>query len=124
MEHVAFGRTCLRVSELCIGTMTFGTQADEETSGAILDTAFDAGITFIDTANMYPAGHDGGRAGLTEEIIGRWLTAGNKREEVVLATKFYAPMCPKPWDMGGSRKHIIRALDESLGRLQTDYVDL
>lgn len=104
--------------------MTFGTQADEAASVEMLDTAFDAGITFIDTANMYPNGHDGELAGLTEEIIGRWVTAGNKRDDVILATKFYAPMGPNPWDMGASRKHILRALDESLARLQTDYLDL
>ena len=104
--------------------MTFGTQADEPTSLEILDTAFDGGITFIDTANMYPNGHDGELAGLTEEIIGRWITAGNKRDDIVLTTKFYAPMGPNPWDMGASRKHIMRALDASLTRLQTDYLDL
>lgn len=104
--------------------MTFGTQADETTSLGILDASFDAGITFIDTANMYPNGHDGELAGLTEEIIGRWMTAGNKREDIVLTTKFYAPMGPNPWDMGASRKHIMGALDESLTRLQTDYLDL
>ncbi len=104
--------------------MTFGTQADEATSVEILDAAFDGGITFIDTANMYPNGHDGELAGLTEEIIGRWITAGNKRDDIILTTKFYAPMGPNPWDMGASRKHIMRALDDSLTRLQTEYLDL
>lgn len=124
MEHVSFGRTGLQVSRLCLGTMTFGTQADEATSVGILDAAFDAGITFIDTANAYPNGHDGELSGLTEEIIGRWMIAGNKREDIVLTTKFYAPMGPNPWDMGASRKHILRELNESLTRLQTDYLDI
>ncbi len=124
MEHTRFGRTGLKVSRLCLGTMTFGTQADESTSFGILDAAFDAGITFIDTADFYPNGQEGELAGLTEEIIGRWMQAGNHRENVVLASKFYAPMGPNPWDMGASRKHILRALEDSLTRLQTEYLDL
>nr|WP_206537664.1 aldo/keto reductase [Ilumatobacter nonamiensis] len=89
-----------------------------------LDTAFDAGITFVDTADMYPNGHDGELAGLTEEIIGRWMTARSRREDVILASKFWAPMGPNPWNRGASRKHIVGALDASLRRLQTDYLDL
>lgn len=124
MEHVKFGRTGMRVSKLCLGTMTFGTQCDEETSVDILDTAFDAGITFIDTADMYPNGHDGELAGLTEEIIGRWMSSRGRREDVILASKFWAPMGPNPWNRGASRKHIVGALDASLRRLRTDYLDL
>jgi aryl-alcohol dehydrogenase (NADP+) len=124
MNHVKFGRTGMRVSSLCLGTMTFGTQCDERTSCEILDTAVDAGITFIDTADMYPNGHDGELAGLTEEIIGRWMAARGNREDVILASKFWAPMGPNPWNRGASRKHIVGALDASLRRLQTDYLDL
>jgi len=124
MEHVKFGRTGMPVSKLCLGTMTFGTQCDESTSFDILDTAFDAGITFVDTADMYPNGHDGELAGLTEEIIGRWMTSRGRRDDIILASKFWAPMGPNPWNRGASRKHVIGALDDSLRRLQTDYLDL
>lgn len=102
--------------------MTFGVQADEAESHRILDTAVDAGVTFIDTADMYPLGQEGGLAGLTEEIIGRWIPA--HRDEVILATKFFYPMGTKPWNRGASRKHIMDAIDASLARLQTDYIDL
>ena len=122
MQPVRFGRTGLRVSPLCLGTMTFGVQADEATSHQILDTAFDAGVTFIDTADMYPLGHDGDLAGRTEEIIGRWLH--NRRGDVVLATKFFFPMGPNPWNRGGGRRHILEAVEASLRRLQTDHIDL
>ncbi|BAN03763.1 aldo/keto reductase [Ilumatobacter coccineus] len=124
MHHVKFGRTGMRVSKLCLGTMTFGTQCDEATSFDILDTAFDAGITFVDTADMYPNGQDGELAGLTEEIIGRWMAERGNRENVILASKFWAPMGPNPWNRGASRKHVVGALDASLRRLQTDYLDL
>lgn len=102
--------------------MTFGVQADEAESHRILDTALDAGVTFIDTADMYPLGHEGELAGLTEEIIGRWLP--RRRDEVILASKFFHPMSARPWERGGSRKHILSAVDASLRRLQTDYLDL
>lgn len=125
MQHVKFGRTGLKVTELCLGTMTFGFQCNEDESHAILDTAFDAGITFIDTADMYPNGHKGELAGDTERIIGRWMGASaGRRGDIILASKFFAPMTRNPWDGGGSRKHIIDAIDASLERLQTDYLDL
>lgn len=125
MKHVRFGRTGLRVSKLCLGTMTFGFQCDETESFAILDAAFDAGITFLDTADAYPNGHRGELAGETERIIGRWMerTPG-RRSQVILASKFFAPMGPNAWDRGGSRKHVLDAVDASLDRLQTDYLDL
>lgn len=124
MDHVKFGRTGMPVSQLCLGTMTFGLQCDEATSIEILDTAFDAGISFVDTADMYPNGHEGELAGRTEEIIGRWMAEGNRREDVILASKFWAPMGPNPWNRGASRKHVIGALEASLRRLQTEYLDL
>jgi len=122
MQHVRFGRTGLKVSRLCLGTMTFGYQCDEETSFAIMDAAADAGITFFDTADVYPLGAPPEIFGRTEEVIGRWI--GSRRDEFILATKCYFPTGPKPWDAGNSRKNIMRALDASLRRLGTDYVDL
>ena len=122
MQHVRFGRTGLKVSRLCLGTMTFGYQCDDETSFAIMDAAADAGITFFDTADVYPLGAPPELFGRTEEVIGRWL--GTRRDEFILATKCYFPTGPKPWDAGNSRKNIMRALDASLRRLGTDYVDL
>ncbi len=122
MEHVRLGRTGLPVSRLCLGTMTFGLQCDEATSERILGAAEDAGITFLDTADVYPLGGDAGTVGRTEEILGRWLRG--RRERVVLATKCFGPTGPSPWDRGGSRKHVLDAIDASLRRLGTDYVDL
>ncbi len=100
--------------------MTFGFQCDEDTSRAILDAAFEAGITFIDTADAYPLGSDA--YGTTEEIIGRWMTG--RRDNVVLATKCFYPTGPNPWDRGNSRQNTLRACDASLRRLRTDHIDL
>src|ERR1700709_2581379 len=88
MEYVRLGRTGLQVSKLCLGTMTFGLQCDEPTSHAILDAAYEAGITFIDTADVYPLGGGHDTAGRTEEIVGSWLAAHpGRRDDIVLATK-------------------------------------
>jgi aryl-alcohol dehydrogenase (NADP+) len=122
MQHVRFGRTGLRVSRLCLGTMTFGHQCDEATSFAIMDAAAEAGITFFDTADMYPPGSYPQGQGLTEEIIGRWLAG--RRDDFVVATKCFFPTGHRPWQQGNSRHNIVRALDVSLRRLGTDYVDL
>jgi 1-deoxyxylulose-5-phosphate synthase len=122
MQHVRFGRTGLKVSRLCLGTMTFGYQCDDETSFAIMDAADEAGITFLDTADVYPLGAPPDLFGRTEEVIGRWL--GSRRDEFILATKCHFPTGPKPWDAGNSRKNIVRAIEASLRRLGTDYVDL
>jgi 1-deoxyxylulose-5-phosphate synthase len=122
MQHTRLGRTGLQVSRLCLGTMTFGLQADERTSVAILDAAAAGGITFIDTADVYPLGGTLEAVGRTEEILGRWLKG--KRHEFVLATKCFFPMSQRAWDRGSSRKHILDAVDASLGRLGTDYIDL
>ncbi len=104
--------------------MTFGIQVDEANSRAILDAAAEAGISFIDTADAYPMGASAGddRQGLTEEIIGRWLTG--KRDDFILASKGNAPMGTRPWDRGNSRKHLTEACENSLRRLNTDYLDL
>ncbi len=122
MQHVRFGRTGLRVSRLCLGTMTFGYQCDDDTSFAILDAADAAGITFIDTADVYPLGAPASLFGRTEEIVGRWLHG--RRENYIVATKCFFPTGPNPWDGGNSRKNIMRSIDASLRRLQTDYIDL
>ena len=122
MKHIPFGRTGLRVSQLCLGTMTFGLQCEEAQSVAIMDAAAAGGVDFFDTADVYPLGGDVDLAGRTEEIVGRWLRG--KRHDYVLATKCVGKMGPKPWDQGMSRKHILAALDASLRRLGTDYVDL
>ena len=102
--------------------MTFGLQCDEPTSVAILDRALGGGITFLDTSDVYPLGGSLETVGRTEEIIGRWL--GTRRHEVILATKCFGATGPRPWDRGLSRKHILEAIDASLRRLRTDYVDL
>lgn len=102
--------------------MTFGYQCDEETSRNILDTAFDAGIDFIDTADMYPVGAPPENFGATEEIVGRWMKG--RRDQVIVATKCFFPTGPKPWDSGNSRKNVLRSIDASLTRLGTDHVDL
>ncbi|HEY5072998.1 MAG TPA: aldo/keto reductase [Caulobacteraceae bacterium] len=122
MRHTKFGRTGLRVSALCLGTMTFGLQCDEAQSHAILDAAAEGGIDFLDTADVYPLGGDRTTAGRTEEILGAWLKG--KRTSFVLATKCVGQMGPKPWDQGMSRRHILEAIDASLKRLGTDFVDL
>ncbi|MFL9992839.1 aldo/keto reductase [Paraburkholderia sediminicola] len=122
MQYRKFGRTGLTVSRLCLGTMTFGLQTAEDVSRRILDTAADAGVNFIDTANVYPLGGGENIAGRTEEIIGRWLKG--KRDRFILATKAVGKMGPSAWDQGASRKHLLDAIDASLRRLGTDYVDL
>ena len=122
MQYCKFGGTGLSVSRLCLGTMTFGIQTDETVSHAILDKAADAGVTFIDTADAYPLGATVEQTGITEEIIGRWMLG--KRDRFIIATKCFAPTGPAPFDAGNSRKHIMSAVDASLRRLQTDYIDL
>src|SRR5262245_1782920 len=122
MRHVRLGRTGLPVSRLCLGTMTFGLQCDEPTSAAILERAAAAGITFLDTSDVYPQGGGDETVGRTEEMLGRWLE--KRRHDFVIATKCFGAMGPRPWDRGLSRKHILDAIEGSLRRLRTDYVDL
>ena len=122
MRYRRLGRTALRVSELCLGTMNFGPQSPEPDSWAIMDRALELGINFFDTANRY--GGDKG-VGATEEIIGRWLAqGGDRREKIVLATKVFGPMTEWPNDGRLSARHIRAACDASLRRLQTDHIDL
>ena len=124
MKIKKLGRTGLKVSEVCLGTMTFGNQADQETSFGIMDVADQAGVNFFDTADVYPLGGDADANGRTEEFVGQWIREKNARERIVLATKCRGRMGPGPNDEGLSRKHILRACDDSLRRLQTDYIDL
>ena len=122
MQYVHLGRSGLRVSRLCLGTMNFGPLTTEGDSFALMDRARETGINFFDTANVY--GWRRGE-GVTEQIIGRWLAqGGGRREAIVLATKVYAAMGEGPNDSRLSAYHIRRACDESLRRLQTDRIDL
>jgi aryl-alcohol dehydrogenase-like predicted oxidoreductase len=116
------GRTGLKVSEICLGTMTFGHQCDEPTSFAILEKAAELGVTFLDTADVYPVPPSAETAGRTEEIVGKWLQG--RRERFVLATKCRMRVGDGPNDVGLSRKHILKAAEDSLHRLRTDYIDL
>ncbi|MCC8102087.1 MAG: aldo/keto reductase [Clostridiales bacterium] len=129
MEYTYLGATGLKVSRLCLGTMNFGLNTDEKEAFRIMDAALDAGINFFDTANMYGSRGSVGRAGLTEEIIGRWFKqGGGRREKVVLATKVFADMHDEndgPNGGGGlSAYKIRRHLEASLKRLQTDHVEI
>jgi aryl-alcohol dehydrogenase-like predicted oxidoreductase len=122
MEYASFGRTGLKVSRLCLGTMNFGPLASEAESFAVMDRALEDGINFFDTANVY-----GGSAGkgATEEIIGRWLAqGGERRERIVLASKVFGRMGDRPNEGRLSAYHIRRACEESLRRLRTDHLDL
>ncbi|MBW4528937.1 MAG: aldo/keto reductase [Phormidium tanganyikae FI6-MK23] len=122
LPTTTLGRTGLIVSRLALGTMTFGLQTDEETSRKILDTSEAAGINFLDTADVYPLGGGLDTVGRTEEIVGRWLKG--KRDRFILATKAVGRVGAAPWDQGASRKHLLDAIDASLRRLDTDYIDL
>lgn len=115
MRYRYLGRTGVKVSELCLGTMTFGNEADEKTSFAIMDRFREAGGNFIDTADVYSRG-------VSEEIVGRWLK--NHRREIVLATKFRFRMGDDPNQIGASRYHIMHAVEDSLRRLNVDAIDL
>jgi aryl-alcohol dehydrogenase-like predicted oxidoreductase len=121
MEYVHLGRSGVKVSRLCLGTMNFGPQTSEADSFAIMDRALDLGINFFDTADVY--GWKVGE-GWTEQIVGRWLSQGGRREKVVLATKVFGRMGNWPNQSRLSALHIRRACDESLRRLGTDYIDL
>ena len=102
------GRTGLRVSELCLGTLTFGHQADEATAFNILDAGVEGGITFFDSADVYPSLAPPELAGTSETILGRWLAARGGRDRFVIAAKVYNRMGPGPNDVGLGRKHLIR----------------
>ena len=122
MEYRALGKTGLKVSKICLGTMTFGNQTAEPEAFAIMSAAAEAGVNFIDTADVYPLGGDLSTVGHTEQIVGGWLSG--KRQNFVLATKCTGATGPGPNDRGSSRRHIFEAVDASLRRLRTDYIDL
>lgn len=125
MEYRNLGRTGLKVSELCLGTMQFGWTADESTSYQILTAAWEVGINFIDTADVYSRWAEGNPGGVAETIIGPWLKNKDlRREQVVIATKVRGPMGSGPNDQGLSRAHILNAVEASLRRLDTDFIDL
>src|ERR1041384_7724863 len=122
MKYTKLGRTGLKVSRLCLGTMNFGPQTDEQDSHAIMDRALELGINFFDTANVY--GWQLGE-GVTETIVGNWFAkGGGRREKVVIATKVNGQMSGWPNDSKLSARHIRDACDASLRRLQTDHIDL
>jgi 1-deoxyxylulose-5-phosphate synthase len=122
MESVTLGRSGLRVSRLCLGTMLFGSQCDEAAAFAVLDEAAGLGIDFLDTADVYPVPVSPDSWGRSEAIVGRWLRG--RRERFVVATKCGNRVGPGANDAGGSRRHVIAACEASLRRLQTDRVDL
>ncbi len=124
METRRLGRNGLEIPALCLGTMTFGFQVDEPRSIEILDSAYELGLSFLDTADGYPLGGSLDTVGATESIIGRWMKTRGNRAEIILATKCFAPMRRGPNAFGLSRQHIVESIDASLRRLQTDYVDL
>lgn len=122
MEYVYLGRTGVKVSRICLGTMNFGPETSEKDSFAIMDMALELGLNFFDTANVY--GWKIGE-GVTEKIIGRWLAqGGGRREKIVLATKVFGKMGDWPNEQRLSAYHIKRACEESLKRMQTDHIDL
>ena len=116
MKYKLLGRSGLRVSEICLGTMTFGREATEDESRQMMDRFVEAGGNFLDTADVYTTG-------VSEEIVGRWLK-DQPRDDFVVATKVRFPMGPGPNDVGVSRKHILAGVEASLRRLGTDYIDL
>ena len=129
MQRNRLGRSGIVVSDICMGTMTFGTSADEKTAFEILDRAFDAGINFFDTAENYPVPPDAKYAGLTEEIVGRWMQT-KPRDALIIATKVSGPShgwikaAVREGNTALDRHNIIKAVEGSLKKLQTDYIDL
>jgi aryl-alcohol dehydrogenase-like predicted oxidoreductase len=129
MRKNRLGKSSVVVSEICMGTMTFGNQADEKTAFRILDMAYDAGVDFYDTAEMYPVPPDIKYVGVTEEILGRWMKTKD-RDSLIVASKVAGPShlwitAPlRGGKTGLDRHHIVRAVEGSLRRLDTDYIDL
>lgn len=115
MNYKRLGKTGLLVSDLCMGTMTFGNEADEKTSHTLMERALEAGINFFDAAHNY-------NLGKTEEIVGRWI--GPYRDQIILTSKVFFPCGGGMNDQGLSRRNIIRSVEKSLKRLQTDYIDI
>ena len=124
IEYRRLGRTGLKVSPLCLGSMNFGWTADEKTSFAVMDAFAEAGGNIIDTADIYSRWVEGHNGGESEGVIGRWLQARGNRSQMIIATKVRGQMGPGPNDQGLSRRHIFDACDASLRRLQSDKIDL
>lgn len=124
MNYRRLGRTGLKVSEFCLGTMQWGWTADEAASFKVMDAFVEAGGNFLDTADIYSRWAAGNPGGVSEEIIGRWMQARQNRRQIVVATKARARMWDGPNGEGLSRAHLIQACEDSLRRLQTDYIDL
>jgi 1-deoxyxylulose-5-phosphate synthase len=125
MEYRHLGRTGLKVSTICLGTMQFGWSANETTSHEIMTKAVELGCNFFDTADIYSRWVEGNDGGVSETIIGTWLQSGVvARDQIVIATKVRGPMGKGPNDKGLSRHHILTEVERSLDRLQTDYIDL
>ncbi len=125
MEYRRLGRTGLKVSAICLGTMQFGWTAVKEASFAVMDTAVSQGINFFDTADVYSNWAQDNPGGVSEQIIGEWLTGRRiPRDQIIIATKVRGEMGSGPNDQGLSRHHILHAVEASLRRLQTDYIDL
>jgi aryl-alcohol dehydrogenase-like predicted oxidoreductase len=125
MDYRTLGLTGLKVSPLCLGTMQFGWTSDENAARRVLSAAYDAGINFIDTADIYSRWANGNPGGVAEEIVGRWRQASAvPRDRIIIATKVRGNMGDGPEDEGLSRNHILRSVENSLRRLQTDYLDL
>ncbi len=124
MDYRNLGRTGLKVSSLCLGTMQWGWTAGEDAGVAVMDAFVAAGGNFIDTADVYSRWAEGNPGGVSEEIIGRWMRARRNRDQIVLATKVRGRMWEGPNGEGLSRAHIVKACEDSLRRLQTDYIDL
>ncbi|WP_432585405.1 aldo/keto reductase [Streptomyces sp. HD1123-B1] len=122
MQYTHLGRTALQVSRVCLGTLNLGVRASDEESHAILDTALERGVNFVDTANQYGWQK---HKGYTEEFLGSWFArGGGRREKTVLGTKVFNPMSDWPNDSGLSARHIIASCEDSLRRLRTDWIDL
>ena len=118
------GRTGLRVAALCLGGNTFGWTTDQKASEAVLDAYVEAGGNFIDTADVYSRWVPGHKGGESEDVLGKWMKVRGNRRAVIIATKVMGPMGPGPNDTGLSRQHIVEGVEDSLRRLQTDFIDL
>ena len=124
MDYRRLGRTGLKVSRFCLGTMQWGWTTDEPTAFTVMDAYVERGGNFLDTADYYSRWLPGHHGGESEEIIGRWMQQRGNRQQMIIATKVYQPMGEQPNDRGLSRKHVLEGLDASLRRLRTDYIDL
>jgi aryl-alcohol dehydrogenase-like predicted oxidoreductase len=125
MEYRALGQTGLEVSMLCLGTMQFGWTVGETVAQRVLSSAYDAGINFFDTADIYSRWANGNPGGVAEQILGRWMQQNTiPRDKIIIATKVRGNMGAGPEDEGLSRVHILKSVENSLRRLQTDYIDL